>query len=415
MLTVKMAIRNVFRYKRRTLITAIAIAVGVMFGIFMDGFVAGMDNQSIRNLRDFETGDVRLYPEGYFVNRDFLPFDRFIEPEDRKLIEAAYTGTKIVSRVNLAAELHFTEEFFEIPGSVNAQVSAVNPVKDGSVFLTSGKVTDGRWLEPSDAGIVMGSWLADDIGAKVGAVVGVECKGRGGFYQTFDAEIVGILLTDDPMVNKNGVFMDLSVADELLSLGGAVTEYTIRFDSTDRFGKKFAGAKKTLSESGAKGVELYAWDEVAASVLQMQKAEGGENKVFLFFIYLIAAVGITNTMMMAVIERRHEVGMLRALGFTAVKIRLLFLVEGFGIGLVGCLAGLVPGCLLNWYMVVFGLDFSSMIRGIEMGYRITGVFHSVWNVGGIARTLGGSLLIATAVAWFPSGKILKKEVAEILR
>jgi putative ABC transport system permease protein len=120
-------------------------------------------------------------------------------------------------------------------------------------------------------------------------------------------------------------------------------------------------------------------------------------------------------MLMAVMERRNEIGMLRALGFSSTRIRFLFLEEGFGIGLLGTGMGLVAGLALNLYFIVWGIDFSFMLRDLDVGYRITGIIRSAWNPQGIAKIAVCSVGISTFIAWFPSGKILRHEVAEILR
>lgn len=415
MLGVAMAARNIFRYRRRSLITAGAIAFGVMLTVVMDGFLAGSETETIRNLRDYETGEVTIYPARYFPEREFLPFDRFIEGDGRAQAENALAGYAHTPRARLPGELYFNEDFFPIQGSAEAVITAVDPSTDGSVFRTAAMVTEGRWLTPGDTAIVLGSWLAEDIGAKPGFVVSVECRGRGGFYQTFDAEIAGIVTTDDPYVNRSSVFMDLSYADDILELGGGVTEYTARIPGAPRTAAMAAKADAIGGRLPEGGPEAYGWQEVADSTLQLLRGESGESAIFLFFIFIIAAVGITNTMLMAVMERKHEIGMLRALGFSSFAVRRLFLLEGFGIGLIGTAAGLALGCAGNWFLVRYGIDFSFMLRDMDVGYRITGIMRSAWNVPGMLRTAAGALGVSTFVAWFPSGKILAREVADILR
>lgn len=407
-----LAMRNIFRYKRRSLITAIAIAVGVMFTIIMDGILVGSETESGRNIRDYETGEAKIYPEGYFNERMFLPYTFFLEQQDRKIIEAALAPYPNTGRVELSSEMYFNEDYFPVSGSVSAKISAIDPKTDSRVFKTAKMVSEGRWLQSGDTGIVLGSWLAEDIGAKTGYTVSIECRGRGGFYQTFDAEIVGIVTTDDPYINRSSIFMDLSRADDLFALNGAVTEYSIRFSDISALNTKIATLKMAIP-SYAKN--LYSWEILASDAIMLTKAKSGGSKLYLFLMFIIAAVGISNTMLMAVMERKHEIGMLRSLGYSTFRIRLLFLLEGFGIGCIGSFLGLISGCLINVYMIIYGLDFSFMLRDMDAGYRLTGVMHSVWNIKGIAITVVGALIISSIMAWFPSGKILKAEVAEILR
>ncbi len=412
-----MAARNIFRYKRRSFITAIAIAFGVMMTIAMDGLLIGAETDSARNIRDYETGDAKIFPEGYFRDRLFLPFDKFLEPSDRAKIEAAMAADPagripFAPRTVLSCELYFDAEYFDVPGSVTAQLVAVDPERDSDVFRVERAVTEGDWLKPGDGGVVLGGWLAEDIGAKVGSSVSVECKGRGGFYQTFDAPVVGIATTDDPYLNRAYVFMDLSRADDLLAMEGAVTEYSLRLGPPSAINRRIAALGAALPGYADR---IYSWDRVAEDAVKLTKAKSGGSKIYIFFIFVIAAVGITNTMLMAVMERKGEIGMMRALGYGSIRIRYLFLLEGFGIGLLGTAFGLAFGLLINWYLATTGIDFSWMLRDTDAGYRLTGIMRSDWHLKGILSAVLGALGISTFVAWFPSGKILKSEVSEILR
>ena len=419
-----MAARNAFRYWKRTLITASTIAAAVMFAIAMDGFIAGSETETIRNLRDFETGEAMIYPPGYFTDRDALPFDRFIERADRPAIETILAGHPATPRVRLSCELYFTEESFAVPGSVTAVLFAVDPERDRAVFTTANSVSAGRWLKSGDSGIVLGSWLAEDSGAKVGYTLTVECRGREGFYQTFDAPVIGIVKTGDPTVNRDAAFIDLGLANELLALSGGVTEYAIRLGGAESVTGSWGRDRKLVSETARIRERLATaqvdadtrdWREIGDDTLKLLRAQTGETTLYLFFIFAIAAVGITNTMLMAVLERTGEIGTLRALGFERARIRRLFLAEGFIIALIGSAAGLALGAAVTWYLTVYGMDFSFMLREMNIGYRITGVIRSAWNIPGIARTVSFTLAISTLVAWFPSGAILRREVADILR
>lgn len=435
----KMAFRNVWRYRRRSLITAIAIALGVLFSIMVDAMLYGAERESARNIREYETGDVKAFAPGYFEERQFLPFEFFIESGDRQRIEAIFAAERQANgsaddgsaglstarpvsrwapRVVGGAELYFTEEFFPVAGSAEVKFHAVDPEREETVFRTPRMIEKGRWLKKGDEGIVIGGWLAEDIGADVGYMVSVELKGRGGFYQTFDAEIVGIALTDNPYVNRSAIYMDLSRADELLALEGAVTEYAIAFPpegKKENHRKALSSAVARSMNGGSQAPEIYGWDEIESDAVLLTKTKSGGSKAYLFFMFVIAAVGISNTMLMAVMERKNEIGMLRSLGYGNSSIRWLFLVEGFAIGLIGTAAGTLFGSVIVALMVEYGIDFSFMMREMDAGYRLTGVMRSAWHPQGMLSAIVGALVISSAVAWFPSGRILKAEVAEILR
>lgn len=407
-----MAFRNIFRYKRRSLITAVAIAFGVLFTIVMDAMLVGAEVESAKNIRDYETGEAKILAPGYLEQRAFLPFDFFLDRADRTIIEEGLKGYRFAPRTLALAELYFNEDFFKVAGSASVKFHAVDPIREAETFRTPRMIESGRWLIPGDSGIVIGSWLADDIGAKVGYSVTIEMKGRGGFYQTMDAEILGIILTDNPYVNRSAIYMDLSYADNLLALEGGVTEYAVRFDGSQSQARGMAALKAAVPQFKD---TIYGWDKIEEDAVLLTKTKSGGSKLYLIFMFIIAAVGISNTMLMAVMERKNEIGMLRALGYTGPRIRLLFLMEGFGIGLLGTVAGTAVGSLVVAYMVEYGLDFSFMMRQTDVGYRLTGIMRSAWNLPGMIATIIGALSISSIVAWFPSGRILKWEVADILR
>ena len=96
------------------------------------------------------------------------------------------------------------------------------------------------------------------------------------------------------------------------------------------------------------------------------------SRIILFLVFVIAAVGITNTMLMAVFERIRELGMMRAMGMSDRQIRLSFLLEAGGIGLIGAVGGLIFGALVNWPLVEWGWDFTPMLKQMDIGYRISG-------------------------------------------
>jgi len=114
-------------------------------------------------------------------------------------------------------------------------------------------------------------------------------------------------------------------------------------------------------------------------------------------------------------ERKAEIGTLRALGFGASRVRALFLAEGLAIGVIGTAMGLAAGLLLNLYFVVHGMDFSFMLRDTDIGYRVTGVIRSAWDPAGTAQIALFTLATSALIAWLPSGRILRQEVADMLR
>lgn len=275
MLFIRMAWKNMFRYKNRTMITSCAIAIGVMLSIIMNGLLFGIDTESQRNLQWYETSSAKIFADGYFAEKDFLP-QYFIDRDVQKNIEKILNAEKIqfTKRYQGFAEIYFNEEFFVNGGSISAILTGIDPVSDAQVFHIAEKIESGTWLESNESmsseGVVIGSWLAEDIGAQVGYYVTVQCRGRGGFYQTFDVPIVGITHTENPVINSTGVFMDIAYLDEMLELEGGVTEYALAENLQEVLSDvKINSLKGSIEQIGF--LEMFSWRDLAFDDCSWQK------------------------------------------------------------------------------------------------------------------------------------------------
>lgn len=422
LILLRMAWKNLFRYKKRTVITAFAIAIGVMFSIAVEALLVGLDQDSFHNLIWYETSSAKVYAPGYFKDRRLAPVDRLISAHQREAIEAALDagGVLFAPRYQSAAEVFFLEDSFPAAGSLTAIVYGVDPLRDADVYRIASSVEDGTWLTPGEEGVVLGSWLAYDMQAEVGYYVTIQCKGQGGFVQTMDMPVVGIVQTDNPVVNSTAMYIDLAFLDEMLELEGSVSEYSLSsgglggtldaLQGAENIAKQLPDLQERLGS-----VELYRWDEIAEDEVSLSETKGASSRLLMLFMFIIAAVGISNTMLMAVMERKNEVGMLKALGYSSSRVEFLFTAEGVLLGLLGSVAGVVCGAAMTYPMVVSGIDFSSLLEGVNIGYRVSGVMRAAWDAGSFFVIAGGALLVSAVSAWLPVRKMARTEIAAIFR
>lgn len=253
-----MAWKNMFRYKRRTVITASAIALGIMFSIMMEGMLFGVDQDSKRNLIWYETSAAKIYASNYFDQKETFPVQFFINKEERDALDdfLINRNVKYAPRFQTYCDIFFSEEYFETAGSVSGILSAVDTAKDSSVYKISDEIQSGSWLKGSgdftiddkgvSSGAVIGSWIAKDMKAQLGYYITVQCKGRGGFIQTMDVPIIGIIQSSNPIINESGIFMDLAFVNEMLELEDGVTEYSLYFGDISVSDKRFEAFKLKL-------------------------------------------------------------------------------------------------------------------------------------------------------------------------
>lgn len=426
MLILKMAWKNMLRYKKRTLVTACAISFGIIFSMLFDGLLFGMANESSINLLEYETSGVQFFGKGYFADIDKMPLDKLIERTDVEKIESFLDENKTAytKEIVSACEIYFNEDYFETSGSISSILIGLDTQKAQDVFSLHKSVESGTWLKDDEGetyctGAVIGSWIADDMKAEPGWYITIQCKGRGGFTQTIDVPIIGIIHCPDVVVNSSCVFMDIDYLDEMLEMEGAVTSIDAYCGSAGQVDRNAAKLISQVQKAGlleqTDGVEFKTWREIESDALSVQNMCDMYCAILMAFMFIIAAVGISNTMLMSVLERKNEIAMLKAMGYSPYYIKRLFMWEGVSIGVIGCIIGLTVGCLINIPLVTHGIDLTSALSDVDIGYRISGIMKSGWDIPGFLRITIGALIVAGVAAYIPTGSTVRKEIADIFR
>jgi len=407
----KMAFKNLARYRKRTMITAGAIAYGLMMFIVIRSMLIGIDQESEMNLKLYETASGRIMAPGYWDDRETFPLEKSFDPAVvEPLLETSDAG--YAPRISFGGDLIFYKDPFPEDGNIPGRFTAVDPLRDKEVFALEDSLTEGSWLTDGEPGLVLGYWLAEDIGAEVGYTVLVETQTKDGYAQVIDMEIVGIINCPNPEITRSGMFLPLSVADEYLEMDGFVTEMNVNFG---RDKSADAAFKRLVPKVEALGLEAVNWRVLGEDFIAISQAKAGGTGTIIFLILIIAAVGISNTMLMAVYERVRELGMMRALGMKDRSIRALFLWESAGIGLLGSVYGLGLGALVTWPIVRWGIDYSSLMRESSFGYRIQGHLFAVWDVPSMIYAFLMGVGMAVLVAAFSTHRILRLDIPSSLR
>ena len=404
---VSLAWKNLSRYKRRTLITACSLAFGITMFLWLDGMLQGIERESERNIIWYETGSAKVMTTQYQEDLKSMPLKHSIE--DPQSLEQALerAGVTTTRRTVFAGEIFYGE------GSLYVKVIAVDPETDEEIYRLSDTLAQGRYLDAGEQEVVIGEWLAQDLGITVGEEITIRTRTRYGAFQTIELIVVGVLNSPNPVINKGTAYVPLSLADEALEMEGAVTEITLFFPEWQDPELKVQDLQDRLS--AFPGITVQSWKDLARDFLMFAQMKSAGSSILLILVFVIAAVGISNTMLMAVYERVREIGMMRAMGMKDGAIRAAFLFEAGGIGLIGTLTGIVLGLVLNWYMVNYGMDFSSIMGRMDIGYRVTGIFRSAWHPQAFVGGFIFGIVAAMVFSLIPSSRALKMQITECLR
>ncbi len=244
--------------------------------------------------------------------------------------------------------------------------------------------------------------------------------------QLIDAVVVGVVDSPNPKTNGNVAFMPIdALQDESgMMLEGRVSELLVRRagasdSSLPGKDESAAAISAVLEEAGLlpEGISVRSWIEYAGDYIAAARGDDVSTRLMLVFLFLLSFIGIANTMLMSILERTKETGMLRALGMTDGEVTLAYVIEAGSIGLIGSAVGVILGCLINIPMVAYGIDYTEMMKEIggNYGYRVTGLFKSAWNPPVIALSGAVATLIAAAAALLPTRRALRMPVTESLR
>ena len=174
-----LAVRNLTRYTRRTVITASAIAFGLMLFFLFDSIIIGVQEDSERNLRDFETSHVRIMHSEYWRNRLTRPLDLALEESDELVSLLRKNGYTAARRVRFLADMILSAAEFGEEGNMAVDVVAYDPEQDFDVFSFDSTLIEGRFPRPASEEVLIGSWFAEDIRAEVGAYISLVTPGQG--------------------------------------------------------------------------------------------------------------------------------------------------------------------------------------------------------------------------------------------
>ena len=414
-----LASRNLARHRRRTVITMLALAFSIAVLIFMDSMLRGIDEESQRNLVWYETGSGKVVTRAQHDDLDQVALKHELVDYRRLASALADLGIANTPRISFVGEMFFGE------GSLPIRLIAIDPATDGAVFRLQDTLLAGsEYLESGLPGLILGAWMTADLGIALGDLVEVRTRTRHGAMQVLELELVGMLLSPNPTINRGVGFLPLDVAQYDLEMTG-VTEVVLGAMPA-RLGRPVgvpAGSflshqidrVNAMLAQELPGLVAVGWPRLARDYLAMMESERSSSVLLLVLVFVIAAVGISNTMLIAAYERIREFGMMRALGMDDTAIRATMVFEAGFIGCLGSLCGLLLGAVATFCLVKWGIDMSGFYGDVSIGYRVTAVFRGAWNPGTMAIAVVFGVLASMVIALLPARRALRLDIVQCLR
>jgi len=355
---IRLAWRNVFRHPRRTVITSAAISIGLAAMIYMDTLMNGLDDLAVRNILDYESSHLEVFSADYKHEPGFFPLDALVSKSIINRVKNQKGVAGVTGRIKFQTNITNGADELPILGI------GVDRAKEDGVFQTPKAVVKGYFIK-TEYELVIGSDLAKDLEIDTGALVTLIVRDKNGAFNAFDFTVVGIMNTSHPLLDRNAVIIPLSTAQRLLAFSDdEVTELCIRLTDSN----KIESIKIAINGVLGSDYQVLSYRELNRQIFEISGVKRSGQFFTALIVVIIAAVGIINTMLMAVMERIPEIGTLKAMGFSNSVIMRLFLYEGGIIGAFGSLLGVILGLVFSLHLVYYGWDLSSMFENIDIIY-----------------------------------------------
>ena len=347
---IKMSWRNMWRNWRRTAIALVAIVLGLVLLLFMDGMIAGSDQAIFGNAVKMYGGSVQVHAPGYVERASRMPLLPLDDAD--AVVAAAYEQPEVVTaakRINTGGMLS------SHAGAYPVAITAIEPSVEAQVSLQAANVAAGRYLDDADLdAIFIGDALADLLDVSVGDKVMLLGRAKNETMRQRTMTVVGAYGIGVDEIEKGLVYITIPEAQDLYGLTDEVTEVALSLEQLGQESKVIPRLEAALP-----GYEVDSWDTLRPEIRETMDSKSVITNFFGFLVVFIASIGILNLMMMAVYERTREMGVMAALGMKGRQIMGMFLMEGALIGAVGAFIGCSLGLLLNGILIqTGGIDYS---------------------------------------------------------
>jgi putative ABC transport system permease protein len=406
-----MAIRNLGRSKRRTILTALSVCIAMLMVMFLDGFVGGFVQNIVTNFTKDDVGHIKITTAAYRVREKFMPVSEYMHDSDR-IAAAVRDMSELKGEVKVVAErIRFGVLLSSGTSTKSALCIAGDPEVEKGLLMLDRSVKSGSYLTAPGQALI-GAGIAKDLGFKVGDTLKVvtEKSDFGLGFKRF--KIAGIFATDVNALDGNIFQIGLDDARELLGAEGGSTQILVMLSNYRHSGAAAKTIRAGLEKEGFTGLAVVPWTESGSFADLMVLMEKMFSWIYIIIAFLGAFV-IANVMMMVVLERKKEIGILKAMGMPRREILYLFLVEGCLLGAIGSAAGVLLGLGLCVLFSKVGMDFSSAMASFS--WPMDNIIYTTVSLTDALFLFLLGVAVAAVIAFLPSRKAANMDPIDAIR
>ena len=402
----KMAWRNIWRNKRRTIILLCAVSIGLIGMLFISGFMNGWMTQMLNNAVRQKSGHVAIMAKGFYSN---------------PVVENHFTVTdKIKQAVENSPEVTGWTTQIVLNGLVNnadksrfGTIIGADTKREPEVFYPARSIVEGRWLNPDDRyGIVVGHKLLETYNTKLGRKIVLMTQQFKGDVGSGAFHIIGVYRTENNNYDESNVYITQQAAKELANLGdNQVTNLAMILENEYQAD---AVKERISTELNDPQLEILTWRQLQPMLRQTLEMMDQFNWITYLIFYIAMAFGILNTLLMAVNERYREIGIMIAIGTSRLRVVVMVAVESLCIALVAVAIGDIIGVALVELFHHTGMNLSLWSDALE-GFNVGRIIYPYLGAGNIWNLSMWTFVFAMLSAIIPAFRAARFKPVEAIR
>jgi len=351
----RIAYENLWRRRARTIVVVIMIAVGLSVLTLMSGLYDGMGQQMIKDTLYSDTCEITIFQKGYRLSNKIS--DSIKDPQKinnilskEKEIKAFFSRLKNDGMISSARY------------SQGLKIIGIQPEAEENITNLKPSIREGNFkLEPGEKEIIIGAELAKELKVKIKQKVVIMGQAKDKSIVSAAFRVSGIVRVNNTAIDRNSAFIRLEESQKLFLLPNTVNQFSIVLNDP----KKIELVKSDLQKKLGPEYEVFAWQDLFKGLEVMQKMIDTYNTIAYSIVFVIVAIGIFNIVLISVLERVREFGIMLAVGTKFTQLARIIILESMLIGLFGFLSGSFFGYLFLIYFKIFGLDLSKFASSIE--------------------------------------------------
>ena len=358
-LFLQLAWRNLWRNRRRTLISTSSVLFAVVLALSMRSMEYGSYDYMIQSAVGLYLGYIQVHGEGYWEKRSL---DESIEVSDSTLakFDSVPQVTSVVPRLE-AFSLVSKDSATKV-----AQVIGIDPAREDKMTGLAKRVILGQYLNEDSKGVMLGEGLAKFLNAGIGDSIVIYGQGYHGVTAAARVPVRGILKFPIPDLNNSTSYLSLKYAQWLYSAPSRVTAIAFMVGSPS----EMVHVQSELETMAGPGKEVMTWEQMMPELVQAIQADSAGGIIMLFILYVVIGFGIFGTIMMMTTERTREFAVLISVGMKRWKLIMVTTLETIIISMIGALAGVVVGLPVLWYLYLHPIPLTGEYAAAMLAYGL---------------------------------------------